>query len=49
MISKVINFVENPNHLIELYCGVGTFTLTLSKVFNFLYDVLGMPYYFVIN
>ena len=34
MISKVINFVENPNDLIELYCGVGTFTLPLSKVFK---------------
>ena len=34
MISKVINFIENPNDLIELYCGVGTFTLPLSKIFK---------------
>ena len=34
MISKVVNLVENPNDLIELYCGVGTFTLPLSKIFK---------------
>ena len=32
--DQSINFVENPNDLIELYCGVGTFTLPLSKVFK---------------
>ena len=34
MISKVIDFIESPKDLLELYCGVGTFTLPLSTVFN---------------
>ncbi len=34
MISKVIEFIDNPNDLIELYCGVGTFTLPLSRIFK---------------
>ena len=34
MISKVIDFIESPKDLLELYCGVGTFTLPLSTFFN---------------
>ena len=34
MINKVISFINNPKDLIELYCGVGTFTLPLSDYFN---------------
>ena len=34
MISRVIDFIDNPKDLIELYCGVGTFTLPLSRVFK---------------
>jgi len=34
MISKVMDFIESPKDLLELYCGVGTFTLPLSTVFN---------------
>jgi len=34
MVYKVIDFIESPMDLLELYCGVGTFTLPLSKVFN---------------
>tara|TARA_B100001248_G_scaffold50994_1_gene33052 strand:- start:1027 stop:2040 length:1014 start_codon:yes stop_codon:yes gene_type:complete len=34
MIKKIIDFIDNPDDLIELYCGVGTFTIPLSFVFN---------------
>ena len=34
MILKVIDFIENPNDLLELYCGIGTFTVPLSFIFN---------------
>ena len=34
MINKVYDFVENPEDLLELYCGVGTFTLPLSRTFK---------------
>ena len=34
MILKVIDFIENPNDLLELYCGIGTFTIPLSFMFN---------------
>ena len=34
MISKVINFIDNQRDLLELYCGIGTFTLPLSFKFN---------------
>lgn len=34
MISKVNSMIEDQNDLMELYCGVGTFTLPLSKKFN---------------
>ena len=33
MIDTVISLVNNPIDLLELYCGVGTFTLPLSKLF----------------
>ena len=33
MINTVISLIDNPKDLLELYCGVGTFTLPLSKVF----------------
>ena len=34
MISKVVNFIDNQRDLLELYCGIGTFTLPLSFKFN---------------
>ena len=34
MITKVNSLIEDQNDLMELYCGVGTFTLPLSKKFN---------------
>ncbi|MAR95326.1 MAG: tRNA (uridine(54)-C5)-methyltransferase TrmA [Gammaproteobacteria bacterium] len=34
MISKVISLINKQKDLLELYCGVGTFTLPLSKVFT---------------
>ena len=34
MIHKVIDYINKPNDLLELYCGVGTFTLPLSFIFK---------------
>ena len=34
MISKVIDFIDDQRDLLELYCGIGTFTLPLSFKFN---------------
>ena len=34
MINKVESYITEPEDLLELYCGVGTFTLHLSKKFN---------------
>jgi tRNA (uracil-5-)-methyltransferase len=34
MIHRVIDFIENPDDLLELYCGIGTFTIPLSYMFN---------------
>ena len=34
MILKVIDFIDNPEDLLELYCGIGTFTIPLSFIFN---------------
>ncbi len=34
MILKVIDFIENPDDLLELYCGIGTFTIPLSFIFK---------------
>ena len=34
MILKVIDLIENPDDLLELYCGIGTFTIPLSFIFN---------------
>ena len=34
MIFKVIDFIENPDDLLELYCGIGTFTIPLSFIFK---------------
>lgn len=34
IILKVIDFIENPDDLLELYCGIGTFTIPLSFMFN---------------
>ena len=34
MILRVIDFIENPDDLLELYCGIGTFTIPLSFIFN---------------
>lgn len=34
MINLVESYVKNPKDLLELYCGCGTFTIPLSRVFN---------------
>ena len=34
MIDKVMSFIKDPRDLLELYCGSGTFTLPLRKIFN---------------
>ena len=34
MINRVELYIENPKDLLELYCGVGTFTLQLANKFN---------------
>lgn len=34
MIDKAMSFIKDPGDLLELYCGSGTFTLPLRKVFN---------------
>ena len=34
MIDAVISLIHNPVDLLELYCGAGTFTLPLSKLFT---------------
>ena len=34
MIFKVIDLIENPDDLLELYCGIGTFTIPLSFIFK---------------
>ena len=34
MINRVELYIEHPNDLLELYCGVGTFTLQLANKFN---------------
>ena len=34
LIVKVIDVIENPDDLLELYCGIGTFTIPLSFIFN---------------
>ncbi len=34
MIFKVIDLIQNPDDLLELYCGIGTFTIPLSFIFN---------------
>ena len=37
MINKVESYIEEPNDLLELYCGVGTFTLQLSNKFKYIF------------
>ena len=34
MINRVELYIEQPKDLLELYCGVGTFTLQLANKFN---------------
>ena len=34
MINKVMSFVKKPKDLLELYCGSGTFSLPMRKIFN---------------
>jgi|TARA_B100001939_G_scaffold90023_2_gene77112 tRNA (uracil-5-)-methyltransferase len=34
MIDKAMSFIKDPRDLLELYCGSGTFTLPLRKIFN---------------
>ena len=34
MIAKSVSFITNPNDLLELYCGIGTFSIPMSNIFN---------------
>ncbi len=34
MIENILSLINNPKDLLELYCGIGTFTLSLSKKFD---------------
>lgn len=34
MVNKAMSFIKDPRDLLELYCGSGTFTLPLRKIFN---------------
>ena len=34
MIDKAMSFIKDPRDLLELYCGSGTFTLPMRKIFN---------------
>ena len=34
MITKAISYVKDPKDLLELYCGSGTFSLPMRKLFN---------------
>ena len=34
MIDRAMSFIKDPRDLLELYCGSGTFTLPLRKIFN---------------
>ncbi len=34
MINKAMGFINDPEDLLELYCGSGTFTLPMRKLFN---------------
>ena len=34
MVLKTMSFIENPKDLLELYCGSGTFSVPMRKLFN---------------
>jgi tRNA (uracil-5-)-methyltransferase len=34
MVAKAMSFVKDPKDLLELYCGSGTFSLPMRKLFN---------------
>ena len=34
MVTKAMSFVKDPKDLLELYCGSGTFSLPMRKLFN---------------
>ena len=34
MVTKAMSFIKDPNDLLELYCGSGTFSLPMRKLFN---------------
>ena len=34
MVTKAISFIKDPKDLLELYCGSGTFSLPMRKLFN---------------
>jgi tRNA (uracil-5-)-methyltransferase len=34
MVTKTMSFVKDPKDLLELYCGSGTFSLPMRKLFN---------------
>jgi tRNA (uracil-5-)-methyltransferase len=34
MVTKAMSFVKDPKDLLELYCGSGTFTIPMRKLFN---------------
>ena len=39
MINRVKLYIEHPKDLLELYCGVGTFTLQLANKFNRIFAI----------
>ena len=34
MVAKAMSFIKDPKDLLELYCGSGTFSLPMRKLFN---------------
>jgi tRNA (uracil-5-)-methyltransferase len=34
MVTKAMSFIKDPKDLLELYCGSGTFSLPMRKLFN---------------
>ena len=34
MVAKAMSFIKDPDDLLELYCGSGTFSLPMRKLFN---------------
>ena len=34
MVTKAMSFVKDPEDLLELYCGSGTFSIPMRNLFN---------------